>query len=147
MKSFLKFIWIPILLSCLIILFIILNNKNKTSCNYFELEDVLFQINLVTNHSFTKVDYSDTLSFIPVDFDENDKFVFAVDNNQEEYFILGQNLTKMQKFDLKSYIDINNDLYSDKTIIFAEHNEYIYVISSDKYNSYIEGIIRSYIYC
>lgn len=148
MRRFLKFIWIPILLFGLLVLLLVLNNNNnKNSCNTFEFDDVLFQVNLATNDSFFKVDYSEVYKFMPVDFKPSDKFILATDIKKEEYFILGQNLTEKQMFDLKSFIDTNNNLYPEKSITLVEYDEYIYAIFSEKYDSFIEGIIRSYMYC
>lgn len=149
MKKYIKILWIPILIICLLVsvlIIFLLNKDDKTECN-FDMDDVLLQIDVVTNNSFYQLTLSEIFLFIPVDFNVDDKYVFAANKETGEYFLLAENLNEDQIFELKDFVETNNELYPNKLIKLEEYNKYIYVVCSKEYDSSIEGIIRSYIYC
>ena len=130
------------LLSLVVIKFFVKQNSDS-SCELFELDEVLLEINLATNNSFSIADLDVIIQYFPIDFNEESEYLFA--NNIElskEYFVIVKNLSLEKLEELKKYVKFNTN-----EIVLGTHNEYTYIIFSETYNSTIEGIIRSYIYC
>lgn len=150
MKKKINFLKIIFILICLLmvswlILFVVRNKKEM--CKTFDFEEVLLEVNLSTNNSFSSLESSEIFKFMPMIFEEGDNYIFAIDKNTGDYFLLAENLNENQMFDLKSFIDTSNQLHDDKQIFFVERNNYVYAIYSSKYQYFIDGIIRNYIYC
>ena len=153
MKKNIKFIIFALLLVCLILCLLIIKFCIKEpeikKCNNFELETLVNEINLATNNKFIAPLDNAMSMYVPVVFSMETNYVFSHRDGDisKEYFIIAQNLSETEMFDLESFVETNNGLYSDNQIKMETHGEYTYVIFSIEYDSIIEGIIRSYVYC
>jgi len=151
MKKNMKFVIFLILVCLIVCLFIVklfLNTSKEETCNNFDLNDLVNEINLATNNSFTNLQNSNMSMYIPVSFTKDVNYIFLNTPEKEtEYFIIAQNLSENELLDLNDFVETNNKLYENNQIKMGTHGEYTYAIYSDRYNSIIEGIIRSYIYC
>lgn len=149
MKKNVKVLICTILLLCLIVClsFIIILKNKQTTCDDFELDDILYEINLATNNYFLSLEEGeDTSSYFPIPFNQNKKHISAFNlNDEDEYFLLIENISSDEKEKLKKFIE--NSINKEKNIKFEEYGKYTYIISTTDYTSIIDGIIRSYIYC
>ena len=114
-------------------------------CDNFTYDDILVDINIITNSNFEKTDELDMGMYMPIDLLDEDNSVFYVDKEFNEYFAISKKILGDKKNQLKDYVKIEKK--RNKNIKLGENNLYTYVINSKKYESIIEGVIRSYIYC
>lgn len=150
MKKKTKILLIAILFICLVTSLLTVHflnrQNNKKICPYFELDEVFLEINLVTNNSYLLSNYEMSL-YIPISFSLENNYVFAYDLQNPGYFLLAKDLDEQSKAELEDYVSTNNKLYPENKMKFGKNEQYTYIILSDKYDSVIEGIIRSYIFC
>lgn len=147
MKKYKKIlIFFALLISLLFCVFISNKLKNKQNmCDNFTYDDILVDINIITNSNFEKVDELEMGSYMPIDLLDEGNFAFYVDKELNEYFAISKRVLDDKKNQLQDYVKIEKK--RNKKIKLGENNLYTYVINSKKYESTIEGIIRSYIYC
>lgn len=139
-------IFFALLISLLFCVFISNKLKNKQNmCDNFTYDDILVDINIITNSNFEKVDELEMGSYMPIDLLDEGNFSFYVDKELNEYFAISKRVLDDKKNQLQDYVKIEKK--RNKKIKLGENNLYTYVINSKKYESTIEGIIRSYIYC
>lgn len=153
MKKNIKFIIFTLLLVCLILCLLIIKfcvkEPETKNCNNFELETLVNEINLATNNKFAAPLDNDMSMYAPIVFSMETNYVFSHrdDDISRDYFIIAQNLGETEMFELENFVKTNNELYTDNQIKMETHGGYTYVIFSEEYDSIIEGIIRSYVYC
>lgn len=147
MKKYKKIlIFFALLISLLFCVFISNKLKNKQNmCDNFTYDDILVDINIITNSNFEKVDELEMGSYMPIDLLDEGNFAFYVDKELNEYFAISKRVLDDKKNQLQDYVKIEKK--RNKKIKLGENNLYTYVINSKKYESTIEGVIRSYIYC
>ena len=150
MKKNIKLLIIIVLLICLIVCILLtkyfINNTKLNECEDFKLEDIVLDVNMATDNNFL-ISNDNTMSlYIPMIFSENTDYIFAsIENSKDDYFLIAKDLNENEFFELESFVEIKKD--NDNQVKINKYNEYTYVIGSDDYESTIEGIIRSYIYC
>ena len=135
------------LISCIIILdFINIDiEKNECEINY---DDILFEVNTALNSQFSISNNLDVS--IPLNFSEGTDYIIALDKmeeTQQDYFIMVKDINESNFLGLETLVKMINLDSQDKVVEIKKHGAYTYVIVSKKFESTIDGIIRSYIYC
>jgi len=141
MKKYKFLIFISILLLIIgIIITIKLLFKEEQKSEELSFGDVIEEISLASNNNFNQISKNDITRYIPINLSYKDNYIFAVDiDNNDEYFLLANNLTKEQQSQIKQ-LSIQKE-----SVIFYSDENYTYLINSEEYLYMIEGIIKSFI--
>lgn len=134
------------LISCLLIIKKISNGHEiqKNNCEYFGFEDIIVEINSVTNNSFSQG--KELTSYFPVSLTKDIEYVFVVnDENEQEYFIIIRDISEKDLKEFKNALDLIN--IDQKGLEIKQIGNYTYIISSIQNYSTIDGIIRSFSSC
>lgn len=144
MKNIKFWIFIATLFATIFVVFLITyDNSDKQQVQAFPFGNILEEINLASNESFTEVPKNQITMYLPFDFSKNDNLLFAVDvNNNKEYFFITKSLESKEKIQIES---LYQNTPNEQNFIFYSDEEYIYIIKSEKYSYMIDGIIKSFI--
>lgn len=144
MKNIRFLIFISTLTAVTFVVLIIFNSdSNQNQTKDFAFGDILEEINLASNESFTEISQNQITTYLPLTFSTYDNLLFAIDvNNEKEYFLIATNLNYNDKAQIESlYLNIPKD----QSFIFYSKDKYVYVVKSEKYSYMIEGIMKSFI--
>ena len=144
MKNIRFLIFISTLTAVTFVVLIIFNSdSNQNQTKDFAFGDILEEINLASNESFTEISQNQITTYLPLTFSTYDNLLFAIDvNNEREYFLIATNLNYNDKAQIESlYLNIPKD----QSFIFYSKDKYVYVVKSEKYSYMIEGIMKSFI--
>lgn len=154
MKKNIKLIFIALIITILVALFIIViifkSNKNN-KCENIDLLDVFYDINNFYDSEFYEIDLDSYNTYpIFIQLESAKEYLYSISSkDNKEYFVILKDIKESDIEVLKDFVKVkqaNNDKYYDNTKVVTKNN-YTYMIVSLEKNLIIEQIINKKIEC